>query len=288
MRDHGVVEMVIRTERRVVAIRLIVMAVLFGAFSVFLWVMLPKQYVPWAIAFGALTWLWVCGHLLRMLATGTAFILTDRGLFAHIPGFDIGAVDFVAWDEIDNANIVSHGGPDVVELELRDIQTVLARQSAFRRAFLRSTFKQHGWKTSLFASFGEGGAARLLQLIQPRIAVRDAGRAGRTKPLPARPLVGGLDPESETDDAPAKPFARLWTTATIVYIAGMAIVFYLESRGYWDWVIVPRRSLFAIPAPLFLSFGLQALYTGKVSMKNFTFYRIFRPTTRTWRSASCS
>jgi len=58
-------------------------------------------------------------------------------------------------------------------------------------------------------------------------------------------------------------------------MGAVAIVFYLESRGYW-WVMPPRALLAAV-APMFLSFGLRALYTGDVSIKNFTFRRSKNP-----------
>jgi len=179
--------MVIRTERGVVAVRLIALAVLFGAFALFLWVMLPPKYVPWGVAAVVVTWLYLTRSLLYIFVTGTAFILTERGLLAHI-----GSVDFVAWDEIESARIAYHGAVDI-DLDVSDMETVLARLSVVRRALLRSSIKQGG-KPGLAASFGEGGAVRLLDLIQQRIDLRDTGRAGSTKPLPARPLFEELDP----------------------------------------------------------------------------------------------
>jgi hypothetical protein len=60
----------------------------------------------------------------------------------------------------------------VIKLDLGDIETVLARLSVFRRALLRWYIKLYGEKPNLYASFGEGGAKRLLQLIRQRIDVR--------------------------------------------------------------------------------------------------------------------
>src|SRR5687768_9231304 len=105
------------------------------------------------------------------------------------------------------------------------------------------------------------------------------GRGATRRPHDDR-LVGGPDPDDETDDEtadrPPKPFARLWATATIAYMAAVAAVFYLDSRGVWGGVL-SLRSLWVALSPVCLSFGLRAIYTGEVSIKNSTFYRDERP-----------
>jgi hypothetical protein len=172
MSDYGNVEMVIRTERKVVVFRLMLSATIMGALSIWLYLKVPEEYSPWAVGFVAVMWLYVVRPLFRIFATGTAFTLTDRGLLAHV-----GDIDFVAWGEIEKAYIGSYGGAGVIKLDLRDIGTVLARLSVFRRALLRWYIKLYGEKPNLYASFGEGGAERLLQLIRQRIDVRKNSKA---------------------------------------------------------------------------------------------------------------
>ena len=125
---------------------------------------LPKEYFPWVFGFWAAFFLFFVRPLFRILITGTAFTLTDRGLIANI-----GDIDFVAWSEIENATIGNYGGAKLITLDLRDIDTVVARLPWLRRIYFGWYFKSYGGKPNLYASFGEGGADRLLQLIRQHI-----------------------------------------------------------------------------------------------------------------------
>ena len=173
MSDYGNVETLIKSERKVVVFRLIVSTVIVAALSVWLYFYVSEKYFPLAIGFVWATWLYVTKSLLRVLVTGIAFILTDKGLIAYV-----GDIDFVAWDEIESAYTGSVGGAKVVQLDIRNIDTVLARLTMFRRHILRWYMANSGGKPNLYASFAKGGAVGLLQLIQPRISLRATERAG--------------------------------------------------------------------------------------------------------------
>lgn len=72
-------------------------------------------------------------------------------------------------------------------------------------------------------------------------------------------------------DSPAKPFTRLWIIATSGYTAVLIIASIVYSSGDWDWDMPPSLPLAAL-APIFVSFGGLAIYTGEVRLKGSTFY----------------
>jgi hypothetical protein len=90
------------------------------------------------------------------------------------------------------------------------------------------------------------------KLIQPRRLLSEPDNAA--------------DPKSELGESPYQPFERLSQCAAVVYIAGVLIAFYV----YWshDWELPSRNRVAAVLfAPVFLFFGLLALYTGEVGLK---------------------
>lgn len=261
MSGYGNVEMVIRTERKVVAFRLILSAVIMAAIAGSLYLEVPEEYSPWVVGFVVVGWLCFVSSLLRIFATGTAFILTDRGLLAHV-----GDIDFVAWGEIENAHIVSGGGPEVIKLDLRDSETVLARLSVFRRALLRWYIKRYGEKPSLYASFAEGGAVRLLPLIQQRIVPEAQDRFRSARHLKSAAWC-------KASDSRPKQFTGLWRIVTIAYFGVTVIALYGYWRGGWDWGPLPLAAF----APIPISLGLLAIYTGEFQMRGGAFYRSKNP-----------
>ena len=170
MRDYGTAQVVVRTARKLVVVRLIALAVVFIAIAGFLWIMLPARYHSWAMAGVIVTGLIVTKGLLRLLLTGKAFVLTDRGIVSNA-----GSVDFVAWTEIEGATIAQQGAVEGIDLEVNDVDAVLARLSPIRRGMLRSWIAKGG-KPGLSAGLADGGAEPLLARIQERIASRQAGR----------------------------------------------------------------------------------------------------------------
>jgi hypothetical protein len=87
-----------------------------------------------------------------------------------------------------------------------------------------------------------------------------------------------FDSESETSDSPPKRFTAPWRVATIVYFAGAVIALYVYSKGDWSWDL-PLLFPLAAFAPIFVSLGLLAIYTGEFQLKGGTFYR---STNHTW------
>lgn len=85
-----------------------------------------------------------------------------------------------------------------------------------------------------------------------------------------------LDAESEMSDSPTKPFTGSWIIATSGYTAVLIIASIVYSSGDWDWEMPPGLPLAAL-APIFVSLGGLAIYTGEVRLKGGTFYRNRNP-----------
>ena len=85
-----------------------------------------------------------------------------------------------------------------------------------------------------------------------------------------------LDSESETNDSTPKRFTGLWRIATIAYFAGTVLALYVYSKGDWGWDL-PLLLPLAAFAPIFVSLGLLAIYTGEFQMRGGTFYRSKNP-----------
>jgi hypothetical protein len=258
-------EIVISTARTVVGLRLALLGVVFGAFALFVWIMVPEKYAPWAVAFVVLAWLYLVRSLLHIFITGQALVLNDRGLLAHV-----GSVDFVAWSEIDNAHIVADGPGDWIELDVNDVEAVLSRLPVHRRAFLRWHIKQGG-KPGVASSFGEGGSSLLLELIRARVG---PGRGGAASPMDARPSLESPDAQSDSGLL-TKPFGRMSATAVVIYAVGIAIALYVYRRRDWDWDMY----LFGLVglAAVVVSVGLLPIYTGEVQIRSSTFSRSAHP-----------
>ena len=82
---------------------------------------------------------------------------------------------------------------------------------------------------------------------------------------PAEPSRdNALNRESEMRSSPYKPFERLWMYATVGY--GVAVLIaayvYVYASGDREWNMLPFF-LLAI-APVFISFGALAIYTGEI------------------------
>lgn len=85
-----------------------------------------------------------------------------------------------------------------------------------------------------------------------------------------------LEYEYETDDSPPKRFTRLWLVSTIGYFAVAVIAFCVHVKGGWDWGLPPGFP-FAVFAPVFVSLGVLAIYTGEFRLRGGTFYRNKKP-----------
>lgn len=91
---------------------------------------------------------------------------------------------------------------------------------------------------------------------------------------------GRPEPESDTyvslGDSPAKPFTRPWLVVTFGYLAAL-IALGAYSRGHWarDMPLPIPES--AALAPVFVSLGLLAMYTGEVKLRGGSLYRSKSP-----------
>ncbi len=84
------------------------------------------------------------------------------------------------------------------------------------------------------------------------------------------------------DDSPPKRFTGPWRVATIIYFAGAVIVLYgysdyLYSKGNWGWDMPLLFPLAVVFAPISVSLGLLAIYTGEFQLRGGTFYRSKNP-----------
>jgi hypothetical protein len=73
--------------------------------------------------------------------------------------------------------------------------------------------------------------------------------------------------------SPTKPFKRLWLIATFGYMV-VLIALYVYAGSDWGWHMqLPLPSPMAALAPVFVSFGLLAIYMGEAWVKGGPFYR---------------
>lgn len=91
---------------------------------------------------------------------------------------------------------------------------------------------------------------------------------------------GRSEPETDTyvslEDSPAKPFTRPWLIVTFGYLA-VLFALGMYSRSHWarDMPLpIPESAAFA---PVFVSLGLLAIYTGEVQLRGGTLYRNKNP-----------
>lgn len=186
MLDHRTNEIVLRANRGLVAAWLALGVALIAAFSFFSYLTEPEvaslaiPLLVIAIPLLVITSTYIFAPLLRLFFTGNAIILTEQGLLCRV-----GDVDFVAWGEIRGADLQSSAGLLAIALDLRDPEAVLGRLSPSRRWILRCYMKRSGGKPMIYASFVQGGAEHLLQLIRERItrpgeaSVVEPGASGR-------------------------------------------------------------------------------------------------------------
>ena len=85
------------------------------------------------------------------------------------------------------------------------------------------------------------------------------------------------DANDRLNGAPAKPLTRLWLIATLGYMAALvALYLFARSDWFWDMPLAVPSPILAF-APIVVSMGLLAIYTGKVRLRIATFYRRRNP-----------
>lgn len=125
------------------------------------------------------------------------------------------------------------------------------------------------------------GLVVVARLIQPQRSLSEADFTNkaveRVGESAGTSSDSALDAESEMSDSPTKPFTMPWIIATIIYFAA---IMYSRSDCCRDMPLrdwgrdMPLSLLFA---PIFVSFGLLAIYTGEFRIRGGTFYRSKNP-----------
>lgn len=108
--------------------------------------------------------LYVLYFPVRMLMTGTAIVMTSRGLIDYSTG-----LGFIGWDEIRGARATSYMGSAMVALDLENPLKVIERLPAIRAWTWRLYLKTPGNRLSLAAAFVEGGQDAVLRAIREHI-----------------------------------------------------------------------------------------------------------------------
>lgn len=132
-------------------------------------------------------------------------------------------------------------------------------------------------------SFGLFMAAKLIQprrrLSKADLMKKALERVGESAGASSD---SALDAESEMSDSPTKPFTGLWIIAISGYTAVLIIASIVYLSGDWDWEM-PKNLLplafhpIFFVAPILVSLGLLAIYTGEVRLQSSTFYRSRNP-----------
>ncbi len=141
-----------------------------------------------------------------------------------------------------------------------------------------------GLTLSLLAFFESKNISMLALMLTMGLLIMIVGLGGlfgdsaRNDPnFPAdRESTDTSDLNGETSDSPPKRFTGSWVVATIVYFAGAVIALYVYSKGDWGWNMPPVL-LPAVFAPIFVSLGLLAVYTGEFRLRGGTFHRSKNP-----------
>ena len=135
----------------------------------FLMVDLVPEFLALSITVPAFAFAYLSVPLFRMLMTGEAMVVTDRGILDHT-----GGLEFVAWSELRGANIRSCFGSDFIELELRDPEPVLQRLAPVPRLVMRHYVRSFDGRLSLSASLVRDSSESLHDVILGRIATSRA------------------------------------------------------------------------------------------------------------------
>ena len=107
---------------------------------------------------------WALYLPVRLIVTGNAITITDRGLVDCTSG-----LGFIAWEEIRGVKLRPYFGLDLIELVVVDDGAILARLSFLRRALWRYYLRSYGGAFNLKAGFIKGGANQLLQILRAHV-----------------------------------------------------------------------------------------------------------------------
>jgi hypothetical protein len=174
MSEHGVVEMVLATHRMAVLKR-VLFGLTLGAGLLYWFYHRDPVWFPMSAGVAVLIFAYALHLPVRLLISGEAILIADRGLVDRTSG-----LDFIGWQEIRSAHLESFMGLTLVGLDLTDPQEVVGRLSPLRRWVWRSHLQKQGARPTLAGSFVEGGPEALQKLINERArgARTDSERPG--------------------------------------------------------------------------------------------------------------
>jgi hypothetical protein len=101
--------------------------------------------------------------LARILVSGVALIVTDRGLIDRTGGFN-----FISWAEIRGAHVKPFYWTQLIALDLVDERAVVSRQPLLRRLLLLNYLRNHTGAFNLKPAVVEGGIDALLAVVKER------------------------------------------------------------------------------------------------------------------------
>ena len=160
--DTGTVERVIPVNRSAVLLQLLMLPAALGV--VYLLPIARPSHAGIVLGLMAVFSLYLIWPMVWACRTGVAVEITSLGLVNHT-----GGVTFVAWDEIESAQIGTPWGRKIVELELHNPDVVLRRIPSLRGRSIRSYVKRYRGKPSIQAFAAEGGAEAVLAEISRRL-----------------------------------------------------------------------------------------------------------------------
>jgi hypothetical protein len=159
MNRHGTTEIVLAPAKATVLARLLFASILLAWLAyraadrqaVALWAIFAVLFVSLAFVF----------YLpIRMLITGQAIVITDRGLIDCTSGWG-----FIGWNEIRGAEEYPYMGVTLVALNFTNLEAVLRRLSPVRRWLWRYYLRKPGRKPTVPGSFVQGGAPAVVSAV---------------------------------------------------------------------------------------------------------------------------
>jgi hypothetical protein len=163
--DSGTVLRSLRTKREVVFVRLVFCLFITACGLYFFWIRTGGliRFLAWAVPLVLFLLIEILYPLTRILISGVALIVTDRGLIDRTGGFN-----FISWAEIRGAHLKPFAWSQLIALDIVNERAVISRQPIVRRLLLLNYLRNHTGAFSLKPVMVEGGADALLALIKER------------------------------------------------------------------------------------------------------------------------
>ena len=159
MNGHGSTEIVLAPAKATVLARVLGSSIVLAWLA---WRAADRQSVVlWAFfAVLSVSLAYVFYLPIRMLITGQAIVITDRGLIDCTSGWG-----FIGWNELRGAEECPYMGITLVALNFTNLEAVLKRLSPVRRWLWRYYLKKPGRKPTVPGSFVQGGASAVVSAV---------------------------------------------------------------------------------------------------------------------------